>query len=1355
MRRAVRWFFRGVLLLLALVLVLGGAVVVAVHTDWGREQLRGRIEAALDARFRGDVHIGRLEGSPFGELTLVDVTIDGPDGGRAITVDRLHADLALRPLLRGELRFRWMALEGLDVRGHRGADGVLDLTELMVPATEPAGWDIVIEQLHVPGARVEITGVGRPLVIDDLTVVGSLEIPRAKELQARLSAADAVIGSALISVRNLAVDGTDLRADASVRLPPQAIAEWAPGSPLRPHVLLLVHAEPVDGVTRFDLAGTATGDGGLDASLAGQARLDRGVVTVDGLRVAADVADLGALLRDGPAAGGTLHVAVVARGRFGGGQPPSFAVDGEAHGQRLRLERWSAAKLDATVRAHQLPGDPAGWGRIDVRGVARDGRPVGRLEVDARSRPDGAIAVSVISRPPTAPWRIDLDALVRVGDGAVAVALGEHRIRTHGVDWHGRGGRITVDRERVTVADLVTRIAGGRLTVAGSYRRAGARQGDLELRASATALELEEVARSLELPPGMRGQLDASVAVDKRGAVWSGRIGGGGTGLAVRADATPVDVRVDAALTPRRVAVDLDVRGGGVDHVAAQVDVDPPRDYLDPAAWQRLPRRAIQRGRISITNADLAELARTAGVAPRVRGRLDGSLVLTRDDVTGRLQGRGLTLPGLREPVDVAARLQREDARIVAAELDATVRGLASGTATARIAIPARPFDLSGWARMDAESIQSATAVIPDLRIDAALSRRLGLKEHWYGGASLAIEVGPGLHDALAQVELRRLRSTRLRTPIDANLSVRAGVDGLDADASVYTGGAHVTATGHAPVTLDALWVGRAPLLREAPLTGQVELEPTPAAKLLALTGRREPLVGTVSADVRIAGTVAAPTGRAELLLRELGIDRPTLRQLRATATWDGALLRATVRGEQRDGGTIAVDATADPTDLEQVKGTLRARGFDLAPLARLAPPRFASIEGRLSSNLTIAGLGRDSADVDGDLRWTGARIPIDARVGTMRQGTVSVVVRDGAVRAKIDGRIGQGTVRVRATGGLRGLVPQHGELAVTVRDVILLAELQPSINARLDATLRRSGDGWVLDGSIRKSRVVIPRLQADPLYAPGTPPDMVIIENGVPPPRTIEPPPAWRTLLGHRPTRPWLRGRITIEPMTVQTEELRGRISGAVTLLVGDDGLLVDGVIAVKEGSLVLFDRRYRVERAELTLAGGANPVVDIQLVHDFPQMTLFVSITGRVKDPDLRLSSRPSSYSEGQLLGFLLGASPGEEGPPQVGEAATGLASSMVSKKIGGYIEGYLPVQLDVLRFRAATASEAASFTVGKWLTRKLFLAYERRIEARPDQNAGEAEIEYWLRPDLLLDAQIGDRGHHELDLLWLDRW
>jgi hypothetical protein len=76
-------------------------------------------------------------------------------------------------------------------------------------------------------------------------------------------------------------------------------------------------------------------------------------------------------------------------------------------------------------------------------------------------------------------------------------------------------------------------------------------------------------------------------------------------------------------------------------------------------------------------------------------------------------------------------------------------------------------------------------------------------------------------------------------------------------------------------------------------------------------------------------------------------------------------------------------------------------------------------------------------------------------------------------------------------------------------------------------------------------------------------------------------------------------------------------------------------------------------------------------------------------------------------------------------------------------------------VLRFEAATASSSAAFTVGKWLSRRLFVAYRRRLDARTDQNAGEGEVEYWLRPDILVEATVGDRGHHDADLLWLKRW
>jgi hypothetical protein len=61
----------------------------------------------------------------------------------------------------------------------------------------------------------------------------------------------------------------------------------------------------------------------------------------------------------------------------------------------------------------------------------------------------------------------------------------------------------------------------------------------------------------------------------------------------------------------------------------------------------------------------------------------------------------------------------------------------------------------------------------------------------------------------------------------------------------------------------------------------------------------------------------------------------------------------------------------------------------------------------------------------------------------------------------------------------------------------------------------------------------------------------------------------------------------------------------------------------------------------------------------------------------------------------------------------------------------------------------------TVGRWITDDLFLAYRRHLEARPDENSGEGEIEYWLARRLSFTATIGDRGYHGADLLWRRRW
>ncbi len=1438
--------------LLALALFIGAAMATAlitVHTDWGRERLRRRVEAAIDAVVVGDVRIRRIDGSIFGDLIIHDLQIDSPEGRPAIVVHELRMDLALLPLMSKTARFESLRADGLAIHGHRDENGQLDLGRLLVPSDEPTPWDVVIDELEIARGTFRMTSAaGDELHIDDLALRGGIELLHTGERKADLvgvgtwrerklpvelavdleadqkvvdiATAELSSSGAVVSAREVRIADGQVTGELEVSAPASAIATLLPDGPLRGGVELRLRAAAGDaeGETRVAIDG-GVGGAAVNGALTVEPRAPR---AAGSLRFA-DL-DLSAVLTGGVPT--DLHGGLAFDLAIDRGQPGFAAVRGDVDltaGGRIRGTRIQRAhlaartddgraevsfdgrgagglvatargtvvvgteavvieRLQAHVRARDLAaldlaGDrPVGGAvRAEVTASGRLGgaRPhlavnadlhgrhlvydrvrLQALDIGARTRNDGAIAVSVASWPPGERWRIDVDALVRLAEDRVRIDLGEHRLKTQGVPWRGRGGRITIEPERVELRDLTTHVAGGSLTVGGDFRRAGERAGDLSANVSAGSLDLQEVARSLDLPPEWRGRLDGRVAVQRRGRHWLGRVHGGGTGLVMRARAEPVDVHVDARLAPRRAAVDAHLSGRSLGRADVALQVDPPADYLRAPAWKRLPRSAIRSGKVDIAALDLRALAAVAGIARPIAGRVDGQLVLHPHGSHGWLRTRGVTAPELPAPIDSDLRLEHEG-RLLRAELDVMLRGLVAGQVTARVREPVRPFDPASWAALDADDVRGATVRIDEALLTPERSRRLRLPERMSGRGSLRMVIGPGLRTAELDARVTDLVGGPLRRPVSTRIEVSAGDDGLRGRMSARAGGGHLQASGRVPVTLADLWHDGMAALRRAPVEADVKLHPTPVRGLLALTGRQQPVVGTVSAIARVGGTLAEPTGRAEATLREFGVRTPSLRELRARAAWDGALLKADVRGRQRDGGRLAIDATIDPARPEEASGRLQARGFDLEPLARLAPPRWAGVQGLLAADVEVAGLGRETADIDGQVRLTRAAVPVDSRIGTLRDGTVTIGARDGRITMKAYGMLGDGAVRVDGTGVTRGLVPQRADVDVRLKDVVLLAELQPEVDARLHVSLRRTGDRWRVLARVYKGKIDLPRLGTDPLYERGAPDDMVIIENGRPPARAVVPEPAWKGELGKRPTDPYLRARLDIEPVTVHSKELRGRLVGTIIVAVGDDGIFAEGTVSITEGMVTLFDRQYRIEHARVHLNGGKDPQVDIRLFHDFPGLTLYVAVTGPVREPKLQLSSRPGTYSEGQLLGFLLGGEPGQDRQPELRDTATSVAAGLISRKIGGYVQDYLPVELDVLRFETATARQSATFTVGKWITRKFFLGYERRLEARPDENAGEAELEYWLRPDLLIEGAIGDRGHHDVDLLWLERW
>lgn len=1445
-RRARRIVLRGMLVLIAVVVIGIGSAIAALHTAWGRDKVRAEIEGMLDDAFVGDVSIGRLDGSVFGVVTLRDVVIRDSAGDPAITVAAMRVDLALLPLLDQEARFYRIALEGLVVDGRPLPDGRLNLSAMTEEQEDPPTWDLVFDEIVVRGGRLTIAGTDRVDHFDGLDVAARIAMPtagaarfdaavsafwRERGLPVRLDtqltageevteieSLDAGLGALAATARAVRIRGDQITGDVTIDAPAAAVRALVPDSPLIGEVHLALTAsdapggatlvavdgtvggagiggaavysaaEPrltgmlrvtdanaaailadsirtdLDAALTIDIGGEdargvatisarGTGEGGLRADLDAAVILDGDDVHLGGAHLVATATDLARTFGEVAPVHGTFTADLRAHGRIAGGEP-RLAIRGTVDGKRIRIDRHRVRSLHLDLDTRGVPHDPSGSAKLAARGVVVDGSSAGDLFFDARSRADRAIAVRVRSVPPWKPFRLDLDGLVRVGD-EVTIALGEHRLRTHWIDWHGRGGTIAIGHGKVSVARLRTSIARGHLVVNGTYHHGDRQAGDFATSIHLDHLDLAEVARSLQLPDRVRGEVDAQVHIVKRGRRWYGSIVGAGEQLVMRDGATPIDVRAEARLAPEGIRIDAAVTGRGVGTATVDLDLVPPRRLEDPAAWMRLERDAIRTGRVMIDGLDLEGITSVAGIDAGVTGRLDGELTLTATESHGRLVARGVTAGGMDAPIDAELTIDQVGGDLVAAQLVATVREVGTARAEATVGVPARPFDLAAWARVDADSVRGATLRVDDLVLDAKRSKRLGLVEPWFGRADLLVEVAPGLREVIARLDLTGVRGGPLARPVDVQIRASGDATGASVTLTGSIGGTQVL-TGEAklPLALDDLRRRGADALRDAALTATLEVD-SKIGPIAAAFGRPQKLVGTVDATVTIGGTVGAPTATAAIRFAGVGMRKARLRELTLDAAWDGRVVTAAARGSQGDGGRLRIDARADVQSLDAATAAIEAEGFDLAPLAQLGPARFLGVAGILDADVRLRGLDPATARIDGTVRLEEARLPLGGNVGTLRDGEIVASLRGGKLSIEGEGRIGSGSAELRAHATMRGLTPDRADLSVRIDGVTLIGEVQPRVSGTVKAKLRRDGDRWKVDATVRAARVVVPAGEGKPLHEPGLPEDMVIIENGKPAPSTLEPEPSWKALLGIRPTAPWLIVTVKILPVGIQTPEFRGKLRGDLTLTIGDDGIAVDGEIETTTGSVALFDRRYRIDHAAVRFDGSVDPTLDVQLVHEFPQVTMFVTVRGRLSQPDLELSSRPATYTEGQLLSFLLGGSPGMNPGSEVRDAATGVASALLSKKVGGYVGDYLPVEVDVLRFEAATASTGAAFTVGKWLSRRLFVAYRRRLDARTDENAGEGEVEYWLRPDILVEATVGDRGHHDADLLWLKRW
>lgn len=1331
-RRAIRvagWVVAGVV---ALVLLAAGGALLYLHTDPGRDYLRRTAERMLDERVRGDVSIGRITGSVLDRFTAHDVVVRDPAGEAVIRLDELVVDFDPLALLGRRFAASEIIARGLDVNAEQRPDGTLDLAELWVveppaePTAEPAdadGWEVVIDALrvergelalHRPGGEdVTLGGVdGRAALT---TAGGDLDVAIERlsghwrerqlpfELQGELARdgeriavarAELDAGDSSVRVRDARFDAAtgEAQGELSARIAPADVRKL--GQPAWQAEL------EVDGrLARGGRGEPLAVD--LRGRLAGAPITAAATVTgLDGAAPALDAelavfaVDPRAVLATAPAGEVTasLELDVTGVELASARGTAELRVHGEVADAPIRSLDVDAQLEDRVVRAQLAADALGGTARGDATVHLRGERIDVAADVTARSLRYQQVRVR----------RVDLELGL---DGLPDRITGRATVRARGV--RRAGERVGALYARASFSDGGDRITG--------VVRAGDRGAPYWARARVVADR--DGARTAITAPELR--------IGTRAITWTGALAVVlGPGDTVRVE------RARLASPAGRIEASGVLRGGGRGTVAVTVD------GLALARVRRALPETLQlpavRGRVGVR----AE----ARLAPGAITRLEASGAVSRL----AWQPDQPAVSGVFE-VELERRQLQVRARAVSPGLGAVAVELAADT-------PRRTLDPAAWRGVSRHAIDQLVVDLErvDLARVAALLPEPPDLQGTVGGRAV---VRAGADALAADLTVRGLRGGRLRRPIRIDVRGDGSADRVEGAVEISLDEQPIlVANGTVHAGVQSLW--RAPeRVADAPLSASVRVPRMPVRQVVRLLGGKGAYRGDVRAAVEVAGTLDAPSGRLELVARGAGTRDVSFQTLVASGRFDRRSWSAKLHGTQDRGGSVMLDARGETRDPSTATGRLRAERLQLQalnPVLASTTTALGGVGGRLDADIAVSG-GFADPDARGWLRVRDGRARFRQTIRDLRDLTVALRFERDRFELDAAARSGPGRIELALRGALDGIMPtsftgrvETDRLPFVAGGAKLALDTDTRIRAETRAELLQV---WLT--ADEDTFLHLPkRLTRRELHETGPLEDVVYVSG-------LGADPGDQEVAGGVPD---VRIHLTT-PRGFRVKgdgDLDARMTADVTVRRIKGVAALTGNVEVLHGEVDLFGREYDIDRAIVSFAGDVppDPSLNVVVTHTFDRLTMYVQVHGTLKEPRIELTSDPAIYSREELLGFVLGGTPGE--PAAEGgltEGATAAASALVAGKLESMVASRIP--FDTVQLGTEEGGTLSDVAVGKWLTEQLYVAYRRRFEPELDENANEAELEYRFRPRWVLEGVFGDRGHGSVDLMWVKRF
>lgn len=687
-----RRILRGFGIALASLVVLVLLALGFLQTSWGKDIVRGRIEARLAKMVNGEVRLGSIDYSfLFHDIELGDLRIADAQGKPTLALASLRVALDRGSLLSGKPVIEQLALAGLDVNLVKSADGGSNLKGLFKPSNRKPLASIRVDQITVTGGATITNPNGTTIAVRDLKLSGSLAArPVAKELDVVLQDLGAVAtitpkgGQAREVAVTIASITAGRRADA-VDLDVQKVAAGALGiDALGAHLKL--DGSRLAGHQDIKLAGVKLDDTKLEQLLG------RELLAEDSTAEIAIAGPPEALVVDGTVMSGGAKLGLEGTLDLSTLERPKYRVS--LTGAGLRSDLVASAKerplVESSLAIH-VEGEGAARGDIDAKiGVAVGPTKIGKLSVNglfvSATSHQGALTLTMLQA--NAPG-VSIDArgalaadrqvtgkvTVRGTPAEVAATLAEAGIELPkkvplppNVDLTVNATGNLAGELAVQLEPTRVKVAGGEVSLAGNATLVAKKLDHATTDITLRHLDLASLARLAGKKPKVTGSVSGTLALERtatsKQAAFDLDLALDQLGLTVDAKGTATETGAVAKLTAMRkrdravvatvkASVPLTKRGGKPAlSTAGKLDVD-----IDIA------KRSF---------ADLAEL-----LPARLRGKLPPGDVEVHVD----LGGTAARPTGTIDVALTARKVKQEQQRVeLHADLSSSARGLAVAT---------------------------------------------------------------------------------------------------------------------------------------------------------------------------------------------------------------------------------------------------------------------------------------------------------------------------------------------------------------------------------------------------------------------------------------------------------------------------------------------------------------------------------------------------------------------------------------------------------------------------------------------------------------------------------------------------